>query len=121
MGKNYNNYYKKRNTDGPVKEPEEKKEETTEEATEAVEEKEPVIETKEEAAPPTKEPEKAIVNVDRLNFRAKPSEDGEIFSILNKGKEVDLISETTDAAGWSYISVDGKLGYVMTEFIDIKR
>ena len=120
MGKNYNNYYKKHNTDGPVKEPEEKKEETINEVADKIEDREPVAEVKEET-PATAKAERAIVNTDRLNFRAKPSKDAEIFSILKRGGEVNLLSETTDVAGWSYISVDGKLGYVMTEFIDIKR
>lgn len=121
MSKNYNNYYKKHNNEKPKEEIPVEEVEVKNDTKEEPKEVEDVIPVEEVKLPPTKEPEKAIVNVDRLNFRAKPSTDGEIFSILNKGGEVDLISETTDIAGWSYISVDGKLGYVMTEFIDIKR
>lgn len=110
MGKNYNKYYNKnRNT-------EDKKDTSAE-----VENKEEIVEKVEDKEPPTREPAKAIVNVDCLNFRAKPSKNAEILAILKKDGEIDLLSKETDVAGWSYVSVDGKLGYVMTEFIDIKR
>lgn len=110
MGKNYNKYYNKNHS------VEEKKDTPAE-----VENSEKVVEKVEVKDPPTKEPEKAIVNVDRLNFRSKPSKNAEIFAILEKDEEVDLLSKETDVEGWSYISFNGKLGYVMTEFINIKR
>jgi uncharacterized protein YgiM (DUF1202 family) len=121
VSKNYNNYYKKHNNEKPKEEISDEEVEVKIDSKEKQKEVEYVTPVEEVKDPPIKEPEKAIVNVDRLNFRAKPSKDGEIFSILNKGKEVDLISETTDVIGWSHVSVDGKHGYVMTEFIDIKR
>ncbi|MFD1708207.1 SH3 domain-containing protein, partial [Siminovitchia sediminis] len=71
------------------------------------------------ADPETGAPVKTIKFVDVnagsiLNVRSKPSTTGQIIDRLTRGTEVAVISETS---GWSKISVNGKTGYVSSQYL----
>lgn len=51
---------------------------------------------------------------DILNFRNEPSKESEVQEILTPGTIITVMDYEDD---WSYISIDGKTGWVMTEYL----
>ena len=47
--------------------------------------------------------------------RKEASVDSEVFGILSEGDVLEVI--TKDVGGWTYVSYDGKKGYIATEYI----
>lgn len=56
-----------------------------------------------------------VAHCERVNFRAEP--EGEKIAILDAGLEVEVIEQDTV---WSFVSVNGKQGYIMTEFLEVE-
>ena len=54
---------------------------------------------------------------DAVNFRRAPSLDAEVFSTLPCKTNVDVLEH--DPAGWSNVKVDGKVGYIRSDFLAI--
>lgn len=59
------------------------------------------------------------VNVNILNFRAGPSLQAEIIGKLNRGFTYPIQGRTPDST-WLYISVGGRLGWVMGQYLAIE-
>ncbi|MEG0050649.1 MAG: SH3 domain-containing C40 family peptidase [Terrisporobacter sp.] len=57
-----------------------------------------------------------MTNVDNLNIRSGPSTKDEIISIISKGSEVEVLSES---GGWSKIKYN-KIGYVYSKYLSNK-
>ncbi|RMG95913.1 MAG: DUF389 domain-containing protein [Chloroflexi bacterium] len=77
----------------------------------------------ETAVPPTPTPETAVVVYPYgLNFRAVPGMDGEILGRLEEGTVVVLLAgrETADNHIWQEIMVNGQIGWVASEFLEIR-
>lgn len=55
-----------------------------------------------------------VVNCEKVNFRAEPN--GEKLAILDAGTEVTIHEEE---GIWSYVSVAGKFGYIMSEYLGV--
>lgn len=51
----------------------------------------------------------------RVNFREQASFSGDIFEVVAAGLVLDIISY--DPLGWSRVRIDGKVGYINSEFI----
>ncbi|MFI3209507.1 MAG: SH3 domain-containing protein [Peptostreptococcaceae bacterium] len=58
--------------------------------------------------------QKKVVNVDALNMRSGASTSYRVITVLGRGTEVEIISES---GGWSKVKVDGRLGYVATQYL----
>ncbi|WP_158540694.1 SH3 domain-containing protein [Romboutsia weinsteinii] len=54
------------------------------------------------------------VSVDRLNMRSGASTSYRVITVLTKGTNVEVMSESN---GWSKVKHDGRIGYVSTEYI----
>lgn len=55
---------------------------------------------------------------DGLNVRKEPNMDAEVYGILPKGDEVEVLEISED--GWACIDYDGADGYVSTDYITIE-
>lgn len=55
---------------------------------------------------------------DGLNVRKEPNMDAEVYGILPKGDEVEVLDISED--GWACIDYDGADGYVSTDYITIE-
>lgn len=55
---------------------------------------------------------------DGLNVRMEPSTEADIYGVLPKGEEVEVLSISED--GWACIDYEGLDGYVSTDFISIE-
>lgn len=55
------------------------------------------------------------VGPSKLNFRALPSKDAKVLSILDPG---DVVTVVEDGAEWSKVIHNSVTGYVMTKFIE---
>jgi mannosyl-glycoprotein endo-beta-N-acetylglucosaminidase len=53
-----------------------------------------------------------------LNVRSKPSTSGSVIGKLTRGTQVSVLSESN---GWSQIKVNGKTGYVNSQFLSAKN
>jgi len=56
----------------------------------------------------------AIVNAVRVALRSGPSTSASVLARVDKGKKVVLESNED----WTYVSYDGKTGYMMTKFLN---
>ena len=61
---------------------------------------------------------KMIVNVDGLNMRSGPSTAFRVNKVLNKGTEVEVVSEKD---GWTQIKYSNMSGYVASRYLDAKK
>lgn len=55
---------------------------------------------------------------DGLNVRKEPGTEAEVYGVLPKGEEVEVLSVGDD--GWACIDYDGKDGYVSMDFVSIE-
>lgn len=60
----------------------------------------------------------AVVNADAVNIRKEKSMDAAIYSVMTKDHVLDVISVEED--GWVCVDMDGKDGYVLSEFVDLE-
>ncbi|MBR6386563.1 MAG: hypothetical protein IKS03_10670, partial [Ruminococcus sp.] len=57
----------------------------------------------------------------KLGFRETPDKDGKIITRLDKNMHVYLLRADLNNAGesWSYVEVNGRRGYIKTEYLDL--
>ncbi|MGH2558140.1 MAG: SH3 domain-containing protein [Thermomicrobiales bacterium] len=63
-----------------------------------------------------------VVAVDGVNFRAEPSPDAEIITVLSLGAELTVIGPPVEAGGYTWVPVQdaaGVTGYVAAELLQI--
>ena len=109
--KNYGNYFKKPQTEEPVKD--EKIEEVQTNETEEA----PVEEEKVETITPA-EPIKVYAVVSgakRVNLRIAPNTEAKVLKILDEGAKVEL-HDSVDRI-WSSVTYNGTDGYMMTMYL----
>ena len=58
----------------------------------------------------------AVVNDTRVALRSAPSTSATVLTRVNKGERVQVLDDKT----WTKVSYQGKTGYMMTKFLDIK-
>ena len=112
---NYNNYSKPKTKPEPEEKP-------------VVQEAEPVIEgqtvipevtmAQEVEAQAAKRPG-IVGNCARLNVRKEPNKMADVIAVLEAGSEVRLISEEPVNGFYNLITVDGREGYCMCDYISI--
>lgn len=54
----------------------------------------------------------------RLNLRVSPSKSALSLGKYYAGTSVTFLYTTTEAKGWAYVGIEGKCGWVMTEYLD---
>ena len=60
----------------------------------------------------------ATVTADTLNLRSEASTDSSIVKLLNRGEELDVISDEGD---WLRVSSDGTEGYVSKDYVQVNE
>lgn len=60
----------------------------------------------------------AVVSVDAVNIRQEKSTDAQVYGVMTKDNVLDVISIEDD--GWICVDMDGKDGYVLSEFVDME-
>ena len=112
---NYNNYSKPKTKPEPEEKP-------------VVQEAEPVIEGQTVIPGVTIAPEAAaqaaklpgiVGNCARLNVREEPNKMADVIAVLEAGSEVRLVSEEPVNGFYNLITVDGREGYCMCDYISI--
>lgn len=56
-----------------------------------------------------------VVNVDKVFFRKNPNKNSDYHTRLSKGT---MVVATGEQNGWTSVEVDGKSGYVMSQYLD---
>ena len=115
-GKNYNNFYKKK--EEPIKEVAEvsydnKTEEivTEEEVSEAPVEEEKTEEPEVEMPKTTLK----VANTKKVNFRKAPNKNANIISVLSEGTEVKMIGRPMPE--WYEVEVNNQIGFIMAQYL----
>ena len=112
---NYNNYSKPKTKPEPEEKP-------------VVQEAEPVIEGQTVIPEVTMVPEAEaqtaklpgiVGNCARLNVRKEPNKMADVIAVLEAGSEVQLVSEEPVNGFYNRITVDGREGYCMRDYISI--
>jgi len=60
----------------------------------------------------------AVINADAVNIREEMSKDAEVCSVMTKDSILDVISVEED--GWVCVDLEGKNGYVLSEYVDME-
>lgn len=60
----------------------------------------------------------AVINANAVNIRQEKSTDAQVHGVMTKDHILDVISIEDD--GWVCVDVDGKDGYVLSEYVDLE-
>ena len=60
----------------------------------------------------------AVINEDAVNIRQDKSTDAEVSAVMTRDNILDVVS--VDEDGWVCVDLDGKDGYVLSEYVDLE-
>lgn len=60
----------------------------------------------------------AVINEDAVNIRQEKSTDAEVSAVMTRDNILDVVS--VDEDGWVCVDLDGKDGYVLSEYVDLE-